>query len=352
MRFKHKCINASSLVVCFLPSTRPHTIDFMRVFTWHIHGSYLYYLSQGDYTIYIPITQFQKEEGYYGRGGTFPFPDNVIEIPVEDVRHTDFDCILFQTAKNYTTDQYQILSETQRQLPRIYLEHNTPEGHPTNTKHPMQDAAVTLVHVTHFNKLMWDAGNVPTTVIEHGVTESTVDYSGDVERGLVVINNLPSRGRLLGLDIFLEARKYVPLDLVGMGTGELGLDEVLHPKLPAFRSRYRFFFNPIRWTSLGLAVCEAMMAGVPIVGLATTELSSVIENGRSGFIHTDLSYLIGKMKDLLHDKTLARRIGEEGRKVAQQRFNIERFTHEWKSVFESAIQRNHAASLAPVLSAS
>jgi hypothetical protein len=28
--------------------------DRIKIFTWHIHGSYLYYLSQGDYDIYIP----------------------------------------------------------------------------------------------------------------------------------------------------------------------------------------------------------------------------------------------------------------------------------------------------------
>ena len=29
--------------------------------------------------------------------------------------------------------------------------------------------------------------------------------------------------------------------------------------LARFESAYRFFFNPIRWTSLGLAVCEAFL---------------------------------------------------------------------------------------------
>jgi len=44
-------------------------------------------------------------------------------------------------------------------------------------------------------------------------------------------------------------------------------------------AEYRFFFNPVRYTSLPLAVCEAMTIGMPIVGLATTELVSVIRNG-------------------------------------------------------------------------
>lgn len=311
----------------------------MKIFTWHIHGTYLYFLSQGDYDIYIPVTSAKTEEGYYGRGNTFPFGKNVIEVPVDQVKDLEFDCILFQTNQNYLVDQYQILSEEQRRLPRIYLEHDPPQHHPTNTKHIMQDSDVCFVHVTFFNQLMWNNDNVTTTVIEHGVLQQAVNYTGEIEKGIVVINNLPTRGRLLGLDLFLEARKHVPLDLVGMGSEEMGLGEIVHPQLPEFVSRYRFFFNPIRWTSLGLAICEAMMLGIPVVGLATTELSSVIQNERSGFIHTDLNYLIHKMKLLLKDKNLATQVGSEGRRTAQERFNIQRFTKEWKALFERTIHK-------------
>jgi hypothetical protein len=311
----------------------------MRIFTWHIHGSYLYFLSQGSYQLLIPVRK-SRDEGYYGRGETFPFGDNVIEVPVEEIPHLEFDCILFQTNKNYQVDQYEILSEAQRQLPRIYLEHDPPTKHPTNTKHIMNDPEVTLVHVTHFNRIMWDNGDVPVTVIEHGVLKPAVTYSGTIPKGIVVINNLPTRGRLLGLDLFLEARKHVPLDLVGMGTGTIGLGEVLHPQLPQFVSQYRFFFNPIRWTSLGLAVCEAMMLGIPVVGIATTELAAVIQNEHSGYIHTDIDYLIHKMNALIEDYTLAEKIGKEGQKVAQQRFNIKRFTEEWEALFTVVIRKH------------
>ncbi|WP_295767108.1 glycosyltransferase family 4 protein [uncultured Mucilaginibacter sp.] len=311
----------------------------MKIFTWHIHGSYLFYLSQGNYTIYIP-TKPEKTEGYYGRGETFPFGDNVIEIPANEVKNYEFDCILFQTNQNYLKDQYEILSAEQRELPKIYIEHDPPRQHPTDTKHILDTTDVTLVHVTHFNRLMWESNQTPTRVIEHGVTTSPISYKGDIARGIVVINNLPSRGRLLGLDVFMEAREYVPLDLVGMNTGDLGLGEVLHPELPEFQSRYRFFFNPIRYTSLGLAICEAMMMGIPVVGLATTELSAVIDNGFSGFIHTDINYLIDKMNLLIADPELAREIGNNGREVALKRFNIERFTNDWEQLFAEVTQKN------------
>jgi hypothetical protein len=311
----------------------------MKIFTWHIHGSYLFYLSQGNYDIYIPVKN-ERTEGYYGRGETFPFEPNVIEIPADEVKDHDFDCILFQTNQNYLTDQFEILSEKQRQLPKIYLEHDPPRQHPTDTKHLINDPDIVLVHVTYFNKLMWDNNNTPTKVIEHGVTDPGIPYSGVLNKGLVVINNLPARGRLLGFDIFQQVREQVPLDLVGMGTGDWGLGEVLHPNLPEFQSKYRFFFNPIRYTSLGLAICEAMMMGIPIVGLATTELSAVIDNGYSGFIHTDVNYLIDKMNLLLNDAALAAEIGNNGRNVALKRFNIERFTAEWEALFREVSEKN------------
>lgn len=309
----------------------------MRIFTWHIHGSYLYYLSLGNYTIYIPVNEF-KNEGYYGRCETFPFGQNVVEVPANEVKELEFDCILFQTNKNYLVDQYEILSARQRALPKIYLEHDPPREHPVNTKHIVKGDIV-LVHVTHFNRLMWDHNDLPLKVIEHGVSVPEVKYTGEIPKGIVVINNLPSRGRLLGLDLFLEVRKHIPLDLVGMGTGELGIGEVLHPQLPEFISRYRFFFNPIRYTSLGLAICEAMMLGLPVVGLATTELSTVIDDGVSGFVHTDPSYLVEKMRMLLDDQELAEKIGQAGKNTAIKRFNIDRFVHEWESLFTQVTKR-------------
>lgn len=307
--------------------------SMIKVFSWHIHGSYLYYLSQGPFEIYIPISD-TKEEGYIGRGTTFPFGDNVKEIDVRAVREISFDCILFQTPKNYLVDQYQILSAEQRELPRLYLEHDPPQQIPTETKHVVNDEQVTLVHVTHFNKLMWDNGRTPAVVIDHGITEAKASYTGKIPKGIVVINNLNERGRRLGLDVFQEVREKVPLDLIGMDTKKIGgLGEILHPQLPEFISQYRFFFNPIRYTSLGLAVLEAMMMGVPVVGLATTELVTVIDNEKSGFIHTDVEYLVSKMNKLIEEPELAARIGQQGKEVATRRFNIQRFISDWQQLF-------------------
>jgi glycosyltransferase involved in cell wall biosynthesis len=310
------------------------THNRIKVFSWHIHGSYLFYLSQGPFDIYIPIDE-NKNEGYIGRGNTFPFGKNVLEVAAESVKEISFDCILFQTPNNYLKDQFEVLSDEQRRLPKIYLEHDPPQEVPTDTRHVVDDPSVTMVHVTHFNKLMWDNGRTSAVVIDHGILPATVSYSGRLDRGIVVINNLQERGRRLGLDVFEYVRERIPIDLIGMDTEKIGgLGEILHPQLPEFISQYRFFFNPIRYTSLGLAVLEAMSIGIPVVGLATTELVTVIKNGFSGFIHTDVDYLVDKMRELLENREWAASIGRNGREVANNRFNIDRFIKDWMALFE------------------
>lgn len=306
----------------------------LKIFTWHIHGSYLYYLSQGNFDIYVPFDQ-DRSQRYIGLGTTFPFKQNVIEVPVEMVRELTFDCILYQHKSNYLIDRFEILTPEQRSLPSIFVEHDPPQENPTDTRHVGEDPDLTIVHVTNFNQLMWDCGVSKTAVIDHGVlTPPNVQYKGTIPKGIVVINNLKERGRRLGYDIYLEIRKHVPLDLIGMDTEKIGgLGEVLHPKIPQFISNYRFFFNPIRYTSLGLSVLEAMSIGIPVVGLATTEMTTVIQNEKNGFISTDVNYLIHRMHDLLSDPELARSLGNEGKRSVLNRFNISRFVHDWERLF-------------------
>lgn len=317
----------------------------LKILTWQTHGSYLYYLTQVPHHFYV-LSKPGRSAGYGGRSGHIPWGDNVFDMPVTEASRHQFDCIIFQDDGQYLNDQFEFLTQAQRSLPRIYIEHDTPREHPTDMRHLVDDPNVLLVHVTHFNHLMWNSGQTPTKVIEHGVVcPRGVNYSGGLDRGLVIVNNLASRGRRLGFDIFIEARKQVPLDLVGMHADALGgIGEVKHANLPAFSAEYRFLFNPIRYTSLGLAVIEAMMIGMPIVALATTEMPTVIENGKSGYVDTNVATLIEHMQELIKRPDLARKLGEQARKRAMERFNIQRFIRDWEAALRHVIGSPMAAT--------
>jgi hypothetical protein len=305
----------------------------LRILTWHTHGSYLYYLTQAPHDFYV-LSKPDRPAGYGGRCGHIPWGANVHDLPVAEAKKQRFDCIVFQDDHQYLEDQHLFLSPEQRRLPKIYIEHDPPRQKPVDERHIVTGKDTLLVHVTHFNRLMWDNGETPTRVIDHGVIDPGYRYSGELSKGLAVINNLSTRGRRLGGDIFEECKRHIPLDLIGMGAEEAGgLGEVLHADLPAFASRYRFFFNPIRYTSMGLAVIECMMAGLPIVALATTEMTTVIRDGMNGFISTDPQLLVFHMKELLSNQEKARELGEEARRTALERFNIARFVGDWNAAF-------------------
>lgn len=311
----------------------------LNILIWHIHGSYLNTLARIEANWYLPIKP-GRPEGYGGRGPTFDLPDYVREVPAEQVRDLKLDLIIYQTPKNYFADQFELLSEEQRRLPKIYLEHNTPKPSAVDTRHPIDDPNMLLVHVTHYNHLMWDNGKTPTMVIEHSVAiDPQLAYSGEVERGITVVNGMQKRPRIAGYDLFLHARQSVPLDAVGMETEAFGgLGDVPYRELHSLVAQYRFLFSPIRYTSLPLAVIEAMTIGMPVVALATTELPTVIENGVTGYLSCDVEKLIEAMHFLLDNAEEARRIGANARAVARERFGLARFIRDWQTAFALVTQ--------------
>jgi hypothetical protein len=302
----------------------------LRVLTWHVHGNYLYYLSQAPHDFYL-VTKPGYPPGYAGKGGALPFGDNVHEVLAQTVRDQSFDCVLYQHRRNYDQDRFEVLSESQRQLPRVYLEHDPPLENPYAQPHWAQDTGLVLVHVTFHNRLMWDSGVTPSRVIEHGVlVPGDARYTGEIARGIVIVNHLASRGRRLGADVVAGMRSHVPLEIVGMEAESAGgRGELRNLDLPYFAAKHRFLFSPIRWTSLGLAIIEAMMVGLPIVGLATSELATVIRNGNEGFVHNDLPTLRDVMRELLADPGLARSWGDGARRAALERYGIGRFVSDW-----------------------
>ena len=313
----------------------PRNRGRLRVLTWQVHANYMYYLSQVPCDWYL-VTRPGNPPGYAGRGAGFAWGEHVREIPADALADARFDVVLYQSRPHWEHDRLDVLSPQQRALPCIYLEHDPPRVHPTDTRHCAQSASL-LVHVTAFNRMMWDSGAVPTRVIEHAAClPPDLQYDGHRPEGIAVINHLATRGRRLGADLYASVQRRAPLALVGMGSESLpgGLGEIVNWRLPSFIAEYRYLFNPVRWTSLGLAVVEAMSIGMPVVGLATTELGTVIENGRNGWIATEPETLVEIMRQLSADPALARRWGAAARETAMLRFDPQRFRRDWLHTIE------------------
>ena len=125
-----------------------------------------------------------------------------------------------------------------------------------------------------------------------------------------------------------------------------GLGEIPNADLPGFVAEYRFFFNPIRYTSLGLAILESMQVGLPVIGLATTELVTVVQDGVHGYLSTNVNTLVDRMHALLADPRLAAELGENARAYARRRFGIDRFVDDWHRTLRAVVDSGSAQASA------
>lgn len=318
----------------------------MRILVWHVHGSWTTAFVQGGHEYVVPVNAARDADGL-GRARTWTWPDNVVEVSPERLRDLDLDAVVLQRLR----DLELVAAWTGRvagvDLPAVFLEHNTPEGAVPLTMHPMaSQSAVPVVHVTHFNRLMWDCGTAPSLVIEHGVIDPGYRYSGTIPHAAVAVNDPIRRGRFVGTDLLGSLSRSAPLDVFGMRVTGLARSAVGSPdgtpriqtfedlpqdQLHSELARRRLYLHTTRWTSLGLSLIEAMMLGLPVVALATTEVHRAVPPD-AGFVSCDPADLAAAIRLLVQEPALAHQTGLSARAAALERYGLVRFLGEWDAL--------------------
>jgi hypothetical protein len=314
----------------------------MRVLIWHVHGGWTDAFVRGGHDYLLPVDDERGPWGL-GRGGR-DWPASAVEVPVGSLRDEDIDVVVLQRPAEIDLTEELTGRRPGLDLPAVFLEHNTPKPEAATTRHPLADRRdIPIVHVTHFNQLYWDCGSAPTIVIEHGIVDPGLRYTGELERMAVVTNEPVRRGRIVGTDLLPAFLAAGGIDLFGIGVDGLpqamAIDrERLRPvgDLPpallqtALPVR-RVYLHLPRWTSLGLSLLEAMHLGMPVVALQATEVSRAVPPG-AGFVSTNLDELVLGARLLLEDPDTARRIGAAARDAALARYGLDRFLREWDTL--------------------
>lgn len=304
----------------------------MRILLWHLHGAWTTAFVHGGHEYVVPVVPGRGPDGI-GRARTYDWPESVRELPPERLADEDFDVVVLQRPREL--EQLAPAWLRGRDLATVYVEHNAPQGRIAEMRHPAADRPdVLLVHVTHFNALFWDAGTTPTRVIEHGIVDPGHRYVGDLPHAAVVINEAHRRGRVTGTDLLGRFAREAPLDLFGIDAARLGgIEDLPQRELHAAMARRRVYLHPIRWTSLGLALLEAMQLGMPVVALGTTEVHEAVPT-TAGAVSTRLDVLAAAMRRLIDDPDEARERGAAARVAALERYGLERFLAAWDEVLE------------------
>ena len=319
----------------------------MRILLWHVHGAWTTAFVHGDHDYVVPVLPDRGPDGV-GIARTYAWPrDRVTELPPERLRDEPFDVVVLQRPHELAR-----LCEAWtgrrpgRDLPAVYVEHNAPQGRIAEMRHPAAGRDdLLLVHVTHFNALFWDAGGTPTRVIEHGVVDPGERYSGELPRAAVVINEARRRARVTGTDLLAGFSHAAPLDLFGMdaqsvatGLGVRAIDDLPQARLHDEMARRRVYLHPIRWTSLGLSLLEAMHLGMPVVALGTTEVHAAVPAG-AGVVSTRVDLLADALRRLVADPDEAAERGRAARAAALERYGLARSLSDWDAVLGEVASR-------------
>jgi glycosyltransferase involved in cell wall biosynthesis len=319
----------------------------MNILLWHVHGSWTTSFVHGKHRYLIPV---DAERSPYGRGRarTWTWPDSAEEFFSDQLSTQEIDAVVLQRPEEAELVERWTGRRPGVDLPAVYVEHNTPKGDVPATRHPMADAGLPIAHVTGFNQLFWDCGDARTTVIEHGVVEPAVRYTGELERLAVVTNEPIRRGRVTGTDLMSRFAAAAPLDVYGMGVAglaeHLGVapqrlaahDDPPQSAMHAEIARRRAYLHLCRWTSLGLSLIEAMTIGLPVLALATTEAVVAVPPD-AGVLATRVDDLVDAAHWLMDEPEAARRMGERARQVALTRYGLDRFLADWDRLLEDVL---------------
>jgi hypothetical protein len=307
----------------------------MKVLLWHVHGAWTTAFVHGDHEYTVPVVADRGPDGV-GIARTYAWPEDVRELPPERLRDEDFDVVVLQRPHELEHLAEAWLGRRPgRDVPAVYVEHNAPQGRIADMRHPAADRPdLLLVHVTHFNALFWDAGSTPARVVEHGIVDPGHRYTGELPRTAVVINEARRRARVTGTDLLERFAAAAPLDLFGMDAASLGgIEDLPQDDLHDELARRRVYLHPIRWTSLGLSLIEAMHLGMPVVALGTTEAHEAVPDG-AGAVSTRIDVLESAIRRLIADPDEAQARGHAAREAALERYGLERFLADWDDVLE------------------
>ncbi|MFI6368036.1 glycosyltransferase [Nocardia sp. NPDC050630] len=312
----------------------------LTVLVWHVHGSWTSSFVRGQHDYLVPVLE---GGGPWGRGLCGRDWPAAVEVPAGKLRETEVDVVVLQRPEEIELTEQWLGRRPGADIPAIYVEHNTPRPCAATTRHSLADRTdIPIVHVTHFNDLMWDNGKAPTRVVPHGIVDPGALYTGEVPHGVALINEPMRRGRITGSDLLPAFAMAGPVDLYGIGADDFTVDgatghpirgigdfeqSVLHPEM----ARRRVYLHTARWTSLGLSLLEAMHLAMPVVVLATTEAIRAVPP-EAGAISSDVAWLTAKFHEFLHEPDLAVLAGKSGRQFALEHYGLDVFLRRWDAL--------------------
>ena len=318
----------------------------LNILTFNWHEPYICLLAKTGhfFEVVLRLKGGRKEWSVEQR----PVPENIILISEEHALRKCY-CHFYDIIICQNIDDLLLVKDIE--IPKILIFHNklsteiTLGGNTISKEDYLkqvkllieQSEPIKLLFISQTKKMDWGLeGYVITPGIDPNEFEN---YQGHWPKVLRVGNFLKERDIMMGFSLQEEILKGIPSTILG-----------LNPTLPNARfsrsfedlkknySRHRLYLNTTvedYEDGYNLATLEAMATGMPIVSIANR--TSPIIDGVNGYISDNIEYLRERIRMLLMDKGLAKRIGKEARNTVVEKFGIKEFLKKWNEVIEDSV---------------
>ncbi len=228
----------------------------------------------------------------------------------------------------------------QLQSPVICLEHTMPTENfgPEHIAQFNNMRGNINVFISEFSRKAWGFDESNSIIINHAIDTDIFCPNEKIKKAgtvLNVANDFVNRGNILGFPLWKKTVEGLNWVMVGDTKG-LSLPSKSQEDLVNSYRGASVFLNCTTHSPIPSVILEAQACGLPIVSTDTAAISEYVENGVSGFLTNDEKELRKHVEYLLANPDVAKQMGNEGRRIMQEKFSLKRFVDSWNEVFEQA----------------
>ena len=166
----------------------------------------------------------------------------------------------------------------------------------------------------------------------------------------ITISRLEKQKNLLSL-LNICKLSNLNLDIIGTGTQlneikkfakRISLDvrflgQIENNEIPNFLSRYKFYITSSKIEGSPKTIMEAMAAELPVFGLKARGLNPIVQNGKTGYLHSNIKNLSNKIKELKHNQKILKELGLNARNSIKKNFKLEKNINLENKIIEKLI---------------
>jgi len=154
---------------------------------------------------------------------------------------------------------------------------------------------------------------------------------------IISISRLESQKNLFTLLNICKLSK-LNLDIIGTGTQLSSLKkfakknhldvrffgQIENNKIPNYLSKYKLYLTSSKIEGSPKTILEAMSVELPIFGLKAYGLNSLVQNGKTGYLYSNIKNLSKKLIKLKNKKKILNSLGLNARALIKKNFSLEK----------------------------